>query len=270
MINNLTVAMITLNEQENLARILPHLCKHCAEIVVVDSFSSDNTVNILDQYNIKYIQNEFIGFGYQWNTLLNSGLVTNNWILKVDPDEELSERLWSEIDRAVSVENTFSAYQFRRALYIASQPTPAYGWVVRLFRNDRSIRFSQVLVNEHPIITGRIGRLKGWMNHFDVDLNKWLIKQNNYSSLEAKIRVERHSLSSSPKIFGNSLERRMFLKKHYSSLPFRFFILKLFYIIRYYRFKNLKGLLMWVECRIFVMRLREYKVRELIASKMEA
>lgn len=107
----LTVAIITYNEERNIERCLLSIIKIADEIIVIDSFSRDNTGNICSKYNVKFIQNEFKGHIEQKNFAISQA--ENKYILSLDADECLSEMAIQDIMSAK--ENwQFDGYSFNR------------------------------------------------------------------------------------------------------------------------------------------------------------
>lgn len=82
--------------------------------------------------------------------------------------------------------------------------------IVRVWKTGYC-RFSDVAVNEHPLINGKTVHLNGFLEHYDSrDLHYWMEKQNVYTSMEALMHIQKEELSVAPKLFGNNLEMRMF------------------------------------------------------------
>ena len=106
----LTAVIITKNEERNIARCLESLKDVADEIVVVDSLSTDSTEEICKSFNVKFIQQEWLGYSDQKN--FANSLATNDWILSIDADEELSDELKNSIleikNKDISDDNVFS------------------------------------------------------------------------------------------------------------------------------------------------------------------
>ena len=265
----ITACLITLNEESNLKRLLPELSEHVRQIIVVDSFSTDNTIGVLKEFNVCYEQRVFDGFGSQWNYLLGLRQIESAWIMKIDPDESLTPTLWKEIELAVLSEENI-AFSWRRILFLGGSETPAYSWVVRLWRNNMGVKFSTVKVNEHPLIKSQdIKKLKGFMLHYDTDIQTWISKQSHYAFLEAEMRLLKSPLSIEPNILGSQLERKMFLKSISRRLPFKSIFLACYYFILFYRGSNFKSLILWIKTRIVVYWLRELYYFELLQNEGE-
>ena len=94
---NLSVVIITHNEEKNILRCLESVRPIANEIVVVDSLSTDNTASICSEFGCKVYQREFDGYGTQKQFAVD--MVTNDWVLSLDADEVVSDELRSELKR---------------------------------------------------------------------------------------------------------------------------------------------------------------------------
>lgn len=106
----LTAVIITKNEERNIARCLESVKDVADEIVVVDSGSTDNTEKICTEYGVKFMHQDWLGYSEQKNFANN--LASNDWILSIDADEELSEKLKNSIselkNKNISDDDVFS------------------------------------------------------------------------------------------------------------------------------------------------------------------
>ncbi len=178
--------------------------------------------------------------------------------MKLDPDEHLSDNLKESILDVILKDDT-NAISFDRRLWFMERPLPFRQELVRVWRRGLC-RFSDVSVNEHPIIAGDVTKAHGDLEHYDSpDLDHWLEKQNRYTTLEAIIRYKNSSLSDTPKIFGTSLQRRMWLKYNSNQVPFRYFLLFIYYWLYKGLWKAGMPGYLWSKLRSDVMRLIEYK-----------
>jgi glycosyltransferase involved in cell wall biosynthesis len=94
----ISAVIITKNEEENIERCLKSL-RWTDEIVVVDSGSTDKTVEICKNYGCKVIETEWLGYGKTKRLAVNSA--SNNWILSIDADEEVAESSVETIKKAI-------------------------------------------------------------------------------------------------------------------------------------------------------------------------
>lgn len=116
---NITATIITLNEENNIKDVISNVGKLCNEIVVIDSFSSDNTVKIAKSMGAKVIEQKFLGDGQQ--KALCEKYSTNEWILSIDADERLEDEAIKYLMNLDFEENNFEAYSFRRKSYIGKK-----------------------------------------------------------------------------------------------------------------------------------------------------
>ena len=260
---SLTVIFITLNEEFHIGDAIDNVKDIADEIFVVDSLSSDRTVDIALEKGAKVVQRPFTDFGDQWNFALEKLPIKTAWTMKMDPDERLTEELKDEIRLRLSSPADL-AFNFHRVLYFMGKPLRhCTNLILRIWPSGHC-RFSSVLVNEHPIVDLPVMTMKGKMLHYDSrDLHHWLEKQNRYTSMEAMMRFQNSRLAFSPKLFGSREERRMFLKKHFYSLPFRYTFLALYLWFKGAWRSGLVGIY-WINCRIMVMKLRDLKYKEMV------
>jgi len=266
--HKIAVILITLNEAHNIKQVYDNLNGWADEIFIVDSYSKDNTVDIALSYGINVVQRKFRGFGNQWNFALNELPISSSWVMKLDPDERISDELKGNIIKTIESES-FDAISFNRRLWFMQKPLPIYQKIIRVWKSGHC-HFSDVSVNEYPIINGNVGFIYGDLEHYDSpDLDHWLEKQNRYTTSEAIIFYQRTPLSDKPYLFGTTLQRRMWLKVNFYKLPFRYFILFIYHWLIQGAFKAGKAGFVWARLRSDVMRLVEYKKYEMsIANKI--
>lgn len=258
----MAVVMITLNEAHNIRAALENISGWAREVFIVDSYSQDNTVDIALEFGATIVQRKFRGFGDQWNFALKVLPISAEWTMKLDPDERLSDQLKDSLAKELG-RTPSGALEVHRRLWLMGRPLPVRQWLVRLWRTG-SCRFSDVSVNEHPIVDGAIGRVKGELDHYDSpDLEHWIEKQNRYSTLEARMALEGAALSEVPRLFGTSLQRRMWLKKNFRHIPLRYFALFVYHLIVVGAWRAGWVGFAWSRLRSDVMRMIDYKYREM-------
>lgn len=262
------VVMISLNEGHNMAAVLDHLKGWAQEVFLVDSYSHDDTVDISLSYGVHVVQRRFSGFGDQWNFALRELPITAPWTMKLDPDERLTDQLKSSVASRIAIGDV-SGLSFLRRLWFMGKPLPIKQKLVRVWKTG-SCRFTEVSVNEHPLVDGIISHVKGILEHHDSpNLHHWLEKQNLYTSAEALARYQNESYAATPQLFGTSLEARMWLKKHFVRLPFRFLFLFLLNWFRAQPWQTGYEGQAWARLRVWVWRMREDKLREMRTTGRE-
>lgn len=259
----ITVILLTLNEEFNLPGAIESVKDWAEEIFIVDSCSTDRTVDIALERGVGIVQRPFTNFGDQWNFALDKLPIKTPWTFKLDPDERLSDELKDEIRELIESKPECCGYSMNRRLWFMGKPLHVLAPVLRLWMTGKC-RFSDVIVNEHPIIDGNIGRLKGILEHLDSpDLHHWWDKQNRYTTMEAIMRIKGDALAAKPKLFGSPLERRMMLKKIFYRVPFRYRIQWLYEaFVRGAIWDGAVGRA-WIHLRIEVMRAVEFKAQEM-------
>lgn len=256
------VVMITLNEGHNMQAVLDNIQGWAQEIFLVDSYSSDNTIDIALDRGVHVVQRRFRGFGDQWNFALNKLPINAPWTMKLDPDERLTDELKESLAFTVQ-DNDCDGISLGRRLWFMGKPLPIHQKIVRLWRTG-GCRFTEIAVNEHPIVEGLIGHADGDMEHHDSpDLDHWLEKQNHFTTAEAIIAYNKSPLADTPRFFGTSLQRRMWLKKIFYKVPGRYTLLFLFHWLIQGAWRAGRAGYVWARLRADVMRLVEYKRREI-------
>jgi glycosyltransferase involved in cell wall biosynthesis len=187
----ISAILITKNAASQLAACLASVA-FCQEIIVVDSGSDDGTVEIAEGFGARVIGTEWRGFGPTKQFAVEHA--GHDWVLCIDADERVSERLRESI-RAVLAAPTFTAYRFpRRNRFMGRYLRHGEGypdWNLRLF-DRRAARWSDDAVHEKVLADGAIGSLSGDLLHESAEsLENYLAKQNRYSTLAANTALER-------------------------------------------------------------------------------
>lgn len=226
-----TVIILTRNEELNIAECLESV-QWAAEVIVLDSFSTDSTVQIAKGMGAKVFSHSFEGYARQRNWALSDLPICNEWVLILDADERIPDELASEIGRCVRVPEIAKAgfYLARRHIFMGRwlkhgglYPT----WGMRLFRR-RLARYEDRPMNEHVILEGGAGYLKQAFEHRDRrPLSNWIAKHNRYADLQAAEyfgdRAGRFPESLPPRLFGTQAARKRWLKlRVWNRLPLLF------------------------------------------------
>lgn len=256
------VVMIALNEAHNMEAVLRNLEGWAQEVFLVDSFSRDETVDIALRHGVHVVQRAFRGFGDQWNFALRELPIRAPWTMKLDPDERLSDDLKRNIANSVRAADA-DGFSMSRRLWFMSRPLPVRQSLVRVWRTGRC-HFTDVQVNEHPVVDGEIRHLDGDLEHHDSpDLEHWMDKQNRYSTAEALAAFGGNAMAAEPRLFGTKLQRRMWMKKHFHRIPFKYAALFLHHYLVLGAWQAGWVGFAWARMRCHVHRLIEYKLREI-------
>lgn len=197
---SLSVIIITKNEGAVIRRCLKSVA-WANEIIVVDAASSDNTAEICRELGAKvYIVNDWPGFGPQKNRALE--FATNQWLLSLDADEEVSAELRTEIETAMLAAGKNVAFRMPRLSSYCGRYIRHSGWwpdhITRLFLRGKA-RFSNDVVHERLIVDGAIGTLSQPLIHEAfIDAEEVLEKINRYSTASAQTLHRQGKTSSLP------------------------------------------------------------------------
>ena len=185
----LSVILITRNEEANLADCLASLEGIAQQVVVVDTNSSDRTLDIAKSYGAVIAQpQDWPGFGPQKNRALY--LATGEWVLSLDADERLTPALKSEIVTAIHHSAHVDCFAIPRLSWYCGRFIRHSGWnpdyVDRLFKRG-SARFSDDLVHERLLPSGQVAKLENPMLHYSfMDYSQVLQKIDRYSTASAE------------------------------------------------------------------------------------
>lgn len=180
--------IITYNEEKNIAEVL-QCFEFCDEIIIVDSFSTDNTLAIAKTFpKVKIVQNAFEDFAKQRNLALQHA--ENDWVLFLDGDERITPELREEILKTLEKPEK-DAYYFYRLFFFGKKPIYFSGTQndrnFRLFRKSKCQYIPQRKVHETLQVSGKIGALKNKLLHYSVtDYHSYRKKAILYGKLRGE------------------------------------------------------------------------------------
>ena len=191
----ISAVIITLNEEKNISRCLEALQKIADEIIVIDSFSSDQTVKICQTFGCSVFQHEFKGYSSQKQAGVSKA--TYDWVLSIDADEVLSDKLIESI--LLFKRTTNSPYQgfyvYRNTFYLGKVLKfcgQGKEKILRLFHKNFG-GFTEKEIHEEIKIQGRTGKLKGKIIHYTHEnITDHIHKLNTYTSYVAEDYIKRN------------------------------------------------------------------------------
>jgi glycosyltransferase involved in cell wall biosynthesis len=182
---SLTVALISFNEEANIARTLESIKDIADEIVVVDSFSTDNTREIAESYGAKVITHAWSGFTEQKNVLFSH--CSKDYILNLDCDEVVSKELAAEIN--TMLENPqYEGYRIpMRNIYMGKLLNHAwFGEKFRMVKRAAHPIWRGGDIHEKLFVDGKIGKLKHGLIHYSyADIEDHFTRTVKYARLGA-------------------------------------------------------------------------------------
>lgn len=222
------------NEAHNLPRCLDSLAEF-AEVYVIDSQSTDDTVAIAQAHGAKVVQFHYAG-GWpkkrQW--AMDTLSFSNDWILLLDADEVVTPELLEEIRLALQNPRV-AGYSIRLQVYFLGRilrHCDASFWKLSLFRKgqgrfecrlkDQDTSMADIEIHEHVVVEGRTEKLHNSLVHHNVDsLSRYILKHNEYSNWEARVLLQPEGAPEelSADLFGTQAQRRRWLKRSLFRLP---------------------------------------------------
>ncbi|MEO6348701.1 MAG: glycosyltransferase family 2 protein [Aquaticitalea sp.] len=179
---------ITYNEEKHIERFIKSLA-FAAEIIIVDSNSTDKTVEMATALNVKVLTRNFDNFSAQKNFALEQA--SYEWILFFDLDEFISDELAQEIQSKINSSSDTIAYKVKRNFYFMGKRIKYSGFqndaVVRVFSKSSGY-FNSNLVHETLEINGKIETLNNTSDHYGYKtFDLYNDKLTNYSKLQAEM-----------------------------------------------------------------------------------
>ncbi len=222
------------NEADNLPRCLGSV-SWADEIFVVDSQSTDGSIEIAERAGAQVVQFQFSGtWPKKKNWALEHLRFRNEWIFILDADETLPPTAETEFRNAIANAGEIAGYWInRRFLFLGRWLRHAYypNWNLRLFKHslgryekltDSATNSGDNEVHEHVVVQGPTGRLRCEMDHYAFpSVEIFIEKHNRYSNWEARVATDRHLASSSDQLHHERVNRRRKLKTLSQHLPFR-------------------------------------------------
>jgi glycosyltransferase involved in cell wall biosynthesis len=193
-LEKLTAIIPTFNEEENIQRAIDSV-DFADEILVIDSFSTDRTLEIVAKYpRIRLIQRVFDNFSNQKNFAIQQAKY--NWIFLLDADEEVTDNLKQELKNKIIKPDNFKGFYVYRNFFFRNKKINFSGWqrdkVIRLFKKDDNIY--QGKVHEKIQSKGEVGFLKEKLNHYSYkNKEQYKAKLLKYAKLQAEEILDKQS-----------------------------------------------------------------------------
>jgi len=229
--NNISVLILTYNEELHIERCIKSLLPFAREIFIVDSYSTDRTVEIAKSLGAKVYQNKWPGnhaIQFQWG--LDNCPIETKWVMKMDSDEYVLSELAEEINAKINtLDDDVSGIYIKRRVYFMDKWIKHGGyyptWLLRIWKYDKG-QMEQRWMDEHIKLSS--GKTIQFENDL-VDDNKnnltwWTEKHNNYAIREAvDILNIIYGLKKydevEPNFMGTQEQRKRWLKIYYASMP---------------------------------------------------
>jgi glycosyltransferase involved in cell wall biosynthesis len=274
------------NEAKNLPRCLQAL-KEVGEVLVIDSESTDETVEIARSYGALIVQFHYQG-GWpkkrQW--AMDTIPLAYDWILLLDADEVLTPELSQEIYSAIQ-NPAIDGYSILLRTWFLGRAL-RHGdvglWKLSLFRRgkgrfecrlkDQDASMADMEIHEHVVVEGATGKLRNPLLHHNVEsLSRYIQKHDEYSNWESCVLLERSDDDDKelpPSLFGSQAQRRRWLKRKLFAVPGSPVLLFLYrYLLRFGFLDGVPGL---IYCGFQAVQMfhTKAKIYELKRKKLKA
>ncbi|MBI1883152.1 MAG: glycosyltransferase family 2 protein [Chlamydiae bacterium] len=244
----ITAILLTYNEEANIEKCMQSICDWVGEIFLVDSGSTDRTLEIAKKYQARVVYHSFETHTRQWSWALENLPCQYEWVFCLDADQRVTADLRGEL-RSLFTQNS-KKLKSVDGFYIKRRQIFRGRWIryggfypkylLKLFRRDKVILDVQDLGQHHFYVHGVVGKLKNDIvedNQKEGDIAFWIQKHNQYAILQASEefsrRLNHHPWPISPKLFGYPDQRMVWLRRYWYRLPL-FIRPFIYFIYRYF------------------------------------
>lgn len=240
----ISVIILTYNEELNIEDCLKSVHGWVEDIFIVDSYSTDRTLEIVRKYTDKIYQHPFENHAKQFNWALESLPIKTEWVMRLDADERVTSQLREKLEIVLAqIPKDVNGIFVKRKVYFMGKWIKYGGyypiWLLRLWRYGKGY-CEERWMDEHIKLTeGKYIFINGDIEEINKkELHWWINKHNSYATREAidmlnlKYRLIPYD-DIEPKLLGSQPERKRWLKERYSKLPL-FFRPFLYFIYRYF------------------------------------
>ncbi|MFZ2449492.1 MAG: glycosyltransferase family 2 protein [Methylovulum miyakonense] len=276
--DDITVIVLTYNEENNIKSVLNSVAKITKNIFVVDSYSTDKTVAILKELNITYQQHPFENYSIQRNWAQQQNPFATEWVLNLDADEpitqELAEWLLKDFENQ---KNTADGFMFsRKTIFMGrwikhGDQYPNYH--LRLYKASKG-KCEDKAYDQHFVVDGTVKKIPhaDIINTVATNIDDFVLAHNRWATKEAyEITTEKSKGNVEPKLYGNPIERKRWLKANVFeraplfSRSFLYFFYR--YFLRWGFLDGKPGLIFFVLQSFWFRFLIDAKVYELTLNK---
>ncbi len=253
-----SVIILTLNEELHIERCLNNVMDWADEVIIIDSFSTDKTLEIAEKYGSKVYQHKFENQAQQFNWALENVEIKNEWIFRLDADEYLTPELKDEITQtlintdkepiyadkksALISQNQYKSvsingFLIKRRVYFMGKWIKWGGyypsWFLRFFRKGQG-EYERREMDEHLVVRGSLKKLRNdFVDENLKGLEEWTERHNNYSTKEIKAHLREQSEKRAVNLKGQAGKKRKIKQGFYYKLPI-FFRVFAYFIYRYF------------------------------------
>ncbi len=225
----ISIYILTYNEEVDIADCIESVIALSDDVIVVDSFSRDKTIEIASRYPVQIVQHKFESHGQQRTWMLKTIPTKYQWVYILEADERMTPELFAECVAASQRQEAIGYYVAERVMFMGQwirRSTQYPRYQMRLFEKDK-VWFTDYGHTEREVCSGSVSFLKETYPHYTCSkgLSRWIEKHNRYSTDEAKETVHQlaqGAVSWKQLFWGQSeVERRRALKDLSLRIPLR-------------------------------------------------
>jgi glycosyltransferase involved in cell wall biosynthesis len=242
----ISAIVMTANEKLNLEECLNSIKDYVDDIIIIDCYSHDNTLEIAKKFTNKIYQNKWINYSKQYIWAIENTDIKNEWILRIDADERWSREGFEELRKIIEQDSADGVYVKMKIFFMGRWIKhggfyPNY--FLRVYKKSKG-RMEDRWMDEHISVDGKtvISSIDVIESNYDrqKNISLWTDKHNSYSTREAvEFLIAKYKLKemdSVANIFGNKTEKKRWLKENfYFRIPL--FLRPFLYYIHRYIFK---------------------------------
>lgn len=223
----ISIVLLSYNSVASVGRTIRSLEGLSDDIYVVDSYSTDDTVELCRSLGCKVVQRPFLHYADQRNWAIDNLPFKHEWQLHVDADEEFTPELVKAIKQLNFAGSEFDGYIIGRKIVflgrVLRHGAIARTWHYRLFRTGFG-RCEDRLYDQHFVATGRTGRINAFMlDHQENSISEWTQRHNRWSDMEVQEVIGRDEVTREGRVLPNArgtvIERKRNVKARYYGLP---------------------------------------------------
>lgn len=265
-----SIYILTYNEELDIAACIES-AQLSDDIIVVDSYSSDRTLEIAKRYPVRIVQHAFESHGRQRTWMLKEVPTKHEWVYILEADERMTQELFAESLEAMQTSEYVGYYVAERVMFMnrwIRHCTQYPRYQLRLFRKDK-VWFTDYGHTEREVCDGPTGFLKETYPHYTSGkgFERWIEKHNRYSTDEAQEtlrQLEKGTVNWRELLWGRSeVERRRALKDLSLRLPLRPIVRFIYMYVLLGGFLDGKAGFTWCTLQVFYEYLILLKVWEL-------
>ncbi len=227
-----TVGIIAKNEEKNIKDCIETVLGWADEIIVVDGYSVDKTVEIAEESGARVIKHRFEGdFSKERNIVMENA--SGEWVLHIDADDRVTPEFKKTADTVIDRDESVDVYKFKRKNFFLGHFMANGGWYhyVPNFVRRREVKFDGP-IHERPVYRGKLGVIEADIEHYPFEsIAQFIARHNRYSSIEAgKIyknegpgeltRIKKNAIRKTFKIFWKAYVKKKGYKEGMYGLIF--------------------------------------------------